>query len=454
MHITEIAEKQRKYFKSGATRSLAFRKEALCKLKAAIKANEELLNQSLLADLNKPQSESYLCEIGIIYDEIGYHLRHLHKWVKNKRVPTPIAQFWSKSFVSPEPYGVALIMAPWNYPMQLCFSPLIGAISAGNCAVIKPSAYAPSVSSAVAKIISDTFSPEYITVVEGGREQNTALLEQKFDYIFFTGSESVGKHVMEAASKHLTPISLELGGKSPVIVEESADIEVAARRIAFGKILNAGQTCVAPDYLLIQKSVKTKFIACYKKALSEFFPNGDMSDFPHIVNDKHFNRLIGLMQGESIVIGGKSDAMQRFIEPTLLDNVSVESPIMQEEIFGPILPMIEFETLDFCIDYIRLKPKPLAFYLFTKSHAVEKKILDNCSFGGGCVNDTIIHLATPHMGFGGVGESGMGSYHGKFSFDTFSHKRSIVRKHFCPDIPMRYRPYADKKDILIRKFLK
>lgn len=454
MNIHEMVTRQRRYFLSGVTRPANFRLAALKKLKSAIKANESLLNDALLSDLNKPVSESYLCEIGIIYDEIAYHLKHLKKWMKNKTVPTPIAQFRSKSYVSPEPYGVALIMAPWNYPMQLCFSPLIGAVSAGNCAILKPSAYAPAVSSAVAKIIADTFAPEYVAVVEGGREQNGALLEEKFDYIFFTGSVAVGKIVMASAAKHLTPISLELGGKSPVIVDETADIEVAARRIAFGKILNAGQTCVAPDYLFVHKDVKALFVEKYRKAVNEFFPKDDYADMPHIINEKHFNRLLGLMQGEKLAFGGKYDAEKRFIEPALLDNTALTAPIMQEEIFGPLLPMMEYTDLQTCIDYIRSCPKPLAFYLFTKSRRTEKRILDTCTFGGGCVNDTMIHLATPYMGFGGVGESGMGSYHGKFSFDTFSHQRSVVRKRFCPDLMMRYRPYNKKKDALIRSFLK
>lgn len=454
MKTEELVARQRGYFYSGATRPLAFRLKALDRLRRAIRANEALLLKALKADLNKPESEAYLCEIGIIYDEIRYHMRHLHTWVRDKKVPTPLAQFRSKSFVSPEPYGVALIMAPWNYPVQLCFSPLIGAISAGNCAIIKPSAYAPQVSHAVAKVIADAFPPEYIAVVEGGRAENSALLDQRFDYLFFTGSPAVGRVVMAAAAKHLTPISLELGGKSPVIVDETADLAVSARRIAFGKILNGGQTCVAPDYLLIQKRVKAEFIRQYQKAVESFFPDGDFSDMPHIINEKHMKRLLRLIQGEQAVLGGRYDEQTRWIEPSLLDHVAPDAPIMQEEIFGPVLPMLEYESLDECIDFIRARPKPLALYLFTRSREVEHRVLETCSFGGGCVNDTMIHLATHHMGFGGVGESGMGSYHGKFSFDTFSHKRSVVRKHFAPDIPMRYRPYSEKKDALIRKFLK
>lgn len=454
MTISEIVSNQRGYFLSGATRSADFRLDALQKLKKGIKANEKLLTDALLSDLNKPSSESYLCEIGIIYDEIATHLKGLKRWMRDKRVPTPIAQFSSKSFVSPEPYGVTLIMSPWNYPVQLCFSPLIGAISAGNCAVVKPSAYAPAVSSAVAKILSETFAPQYIAVIEGGRDQNRALLDEKFDYIFFTGSVAVGKIVMSAAAKHLTPITLELGGKSPVIVDETADIEVSARRIAFGKILNAGQTCVAPDYLFVHHSVKDKFVQMYQKAVNEFFPKGDFSDLPHIINEKHFNRLLGLMEGEKVIFGGEIDASKRFISPSLLDNVTFDAPIMQEEIFGPILPIIEYSNIEECINYIRSKPKPLALYLFTNSSYIKKLVLNSCTFGGGCINDTMIHLATPYMGFGGVGESGMGSYHGKFSFDTFTHYRSIVHKRFFPDLLMRYRPYNKAKDALVRAFLK
>lgn len=454
MTISEIVSNQRDYFLSGTTRSADFRLDALKKLKKGIKANQKLLTDALLADLNKSASESYMCEIGIVYDEIATHLKGLKRWMKNKKVPTPLAQFHSKSFVSPEPYGVTLIMSPWNYPMQLCFAPLIGAISAGNCAVVKPSAYAPSVSSAIAKILSETFSPEYIAVVEGGRDQNSALLEEKFDYIFFTGSVAVGKVVMAAAAKHLTPISLELGGKSPVIVDETADIEISARRIAFGKILNAGQTCVAPDYLFVHHSVKEKFVEMYQKAVSEFFPKGDYSDYPHIINEKHFNRLLGLMEGEKVVYGGNSDASKRFIEPTLLDSITFDAPIMQEEIFGPILPIIEYSNIEECINFIRSKPKPLALYLFTSSRYIQKRVLDSCTFGGGCINDTMIHLATPYMGFGGIGESGMGSYHGKFSFDAFTHYRSIVNKSLFPDLKMRYRPYKRGKDALIKAFLK
>ncbi len=453
VEISQIISEQKRFFDSGKTRDYAFRINCLKKLKTAVLANERLICSALQADLNKPETESYMCEIGIVYDEISFHIKHLKKWMKNKRVKTPIAQFKSRSFISPEPYGVALIMSPWNYPVQLCLSPLIGAISAGNCAIIKPSSYSPNVSEVIEKIISQAFSREYVAVVTGGREENELLLNEKFDFIFFTGSVAVGKYVMKKASENLVPLCLELGGKSPVIVEKSANLEISARRICFGKMLNAGQTCVAPDYVLCEKSVKDKFVEYYKKAVLEFF-KGEFSDFPKIINQKHFLRLKNLLVGEKIIFGGELNENTRFISPTLVEIENLNSPLMQEEIFGPILPIITFENLDECIELINFKPKPLALYLFTTDRQTEKRVLNGCSFGGGCINDTIIHLATPYMGFGGVGQSGMGAYHGEQSFKTFSHFRSIVKKSFSLDLKMRYRPYTRKKEKIIKKFLK
>ena len=453
VEISQIISEQKRFFDSGKTRDYAFRINCLKKLKTAVLANERLICSALQADLNKPETESYMCEIGIVYDEISFHIKHLKKWMKNKRVKTPIAQFKSRSFISPEPYGVALIMSPWNYPVQLCLSPLIGAISAGNCAIIKPSSYSPNVSEVIEKIISQAFSREYVAVVTGGREENELLLNEKFDFIFFTGSVAVGKYVMKKASENLVPLCLELGGKSPVIVEKSANLEISARRICFGKMLNAGQTCVAPDYVLCEKSVKDKFVEYYKKAVLEFF-KGEFSDFPKIINQKHFLRLKNLLVGEKIIFGGELNENTRFISPTLVEIENLNSPLMQEEIFGPILPIITFENLDECIELINFKPKPLALYLFTTDKQTEKRVLNGCSFGGGCINDTIIHLATPYMGFGGVGQSGMGAYHGEQSFKTFSHFRSIVKKSFSLDLKMRYRPYTRKKEKIIKKFLK
>ena len=454
MDIQELVRAQRAYFLSGATRSYAFRMEQLKKLQQALRSNEALLEQAMYQDFRKAPMEVYMCETGMVLEEVRFHLKHLKGWMRERTVPTPLAQFHAKSFVSPEPYGVALIISPWNYPVQLCLNPLIGAISAGNCAVVKPSAYAAATSTAIAKLIGDTFPPEYIAAVEGGRAENQALFEEKFDYIFFTGSVEVGKTVMQAAAKHLTPVTLELGGKSPAIVDETADIKLAARRIAFGKVLNAGQTCVEPDYLLIHRSIKEAFVSEYQDALEQFFPNGDMRDMVNIISEKHYNRVKGLIQGESIALGGTFDDERRFIAPTLLDDVSPDAPIMQQEIFGPVLPMLCFDTLSEVISFVNSRPKPLAFYIFTADKAAERRLLDSCSFGGGCVNDTIIHLASSALPFGGVGESGMGSYHGKKSFDTFTHERSIVNKSTKVDLPMRYFPYSKKKLRIIKMFMK
>lgn len=452
--IGELLKKQRAYFRSGATRPVAFRKEMLRKLAAAIREYEAAINRAMKTDMNKAPQEVYMTETGIVLEEIRYHLKHVSSWAAQKRVPTPLAQFPAVSFISPEPYGVALIMAPWNYPVQLCLSPLVGAISAGCTAVVKPSAYAPATSAVLNELIRSVFPEEYVCVVEGGRQENAELLEHEFDYIFFTGSPAVGHTVMEAAAKHLTPLTLELGGKSPVIVDRTCDVEVAARRIAFGKVLNAGQTCVEPDYAFVHKDIKERFVTAYQKAIGEFFPDGDMSDMNVIINEKHYKRVRRLLVCGDAVVGGGFDDERRFIEPTLLDNVDLSSPIMKEEIFGPILPMLVYTNIDTCIEFIRDHPRPLALYLFTKDRALERKVLVTCSFGGGCINDTIVHLATSHMPFGGVGASGMGSYHGKKSFDTFTHYRSVLKKGFWLDIPVRYRPYTKVKDRLIRLMLR
>ncbi len=454
MNAADLTARQRAYYLSGATRPLAFRLEALRKLRQALREREQLLADALYQDLHKAPMESYMTETGIVLEEIRFHLKHLARWMRERPVPTPLAQFHARSFVSPEPHGVALILSPWNYPVQLCLSPLVGAISAGNCAVVKPSAYAPATSAALAKLLGDLYPPEYIAVVEGGRAENSALLEQNFDYIFFTGSVAVGKVVMEAAARHLTPVTLELGGKSPVIVDETADIPLAARRIAFGKVLNAGQTCVAPDYLLIDRRVRAPFIEAYRAALASFFPGGDFGAMATIVSEKHYRRLLGLLEGQPLLLGGGRDDGRRFLEPALLGDVSPDAPIMQEEIFGPLLPMLPCDRLEEALDFVRGRPRPLALYLFTGRRDRERLVLDRCSFGGGCVNDTIIHLATTHMPFGGVGDSGMGSYHGEKSFETFSHFRSIVRKSTWLDLPMRYHPYTEKRFSMVRKFLK
>ena len=454
MDIHEIVESEKHFFRTGVTRGVDFRIDMLKKFRKAIIENDELISAALKADLNKQPFESYMCETGLLLEEINFHIKRLKKWSKTRRVKSGIGQLPGKSYVCPEPYGVVLIMAPWNYPVQLCLMPLVGAISAGNCAVVKPSAYAPESSRVISKLIESAFPTGFVTAVEGGRDANKALLDEPFDYIFFTGSVAVGKTVMEAAAKRLTPVTLELGGKSPIIVDETANLPLAARRIAFGKVLNAGQTCVAPDYLMIEKSVEAPFIEEYKKALADFFPDGDMSGMVRIINDKHFERVCNILDNSgNVVIGGARDAETRFIEPAVLTDVPIDSPVMQQEIFGPVLPVLPYEKLDDCIDFIRSRPKPLALYIFSENKMNQEKVLNSCSFGGGCINDTVIHLASSHMSFGGVGESGMGSYHGKKSFDTFTHYRSVLKQGKL-DVKLRYFPYKSGKEKITRIILK
>lgn len=451
MNIEEIMQQQRTYFAAGATLPVRFRLDALSRLQREIKRREADIIAALRTDLGRADYESYMVEIGVVLDELRYVIKHLPKWAKNKRVRTPFTHFPAKSFISPQPYGTVLVMAPWNYPFYLSLNPVVGALAAGNCVVLKPSAYAPAASTIIRELCETCFDPGHVTVVEGGRAENTALLEQRFDYIFFTGSVAVGKLVMEKAARHLTPVTLELGGKSPCIVDETADIEVAGRRIAFGKFLNAGQTCVAPDYLFVQETVKAELLAAIERAVLEFFGTDPLtsSELPKIINEKHFLRLKNLMAGERIVLGGSDDGISR-IAPTVLDHVSVDAPIMQEEIFGPILPVLTFKEIGEATAYVRAQEKPLALYLFTQDAAAQERVLAECSFGGGCINDTIVHLATSYMPFGGVGNSGMGQYHGRDSFDTFTHKRSILKKSNALDLKVRYHPYTEEKGRLLR----
>ena len=452
--ISDVIKDQRTFYQSGATRSYRFRMEALAKLKRAVLEQELLLNQALAADLNKSVCESYLCEIGIVLDEIRFQQRHLRRWMKERRVRVTAGRLPGGCFQSPEPYGVVLIMAPWNYPVHLSLMPLIGAIAGGNTVILKPSADAPASSRAVAELLESTFPPEHVAVVEGGREQEQALLREKVDYLFFTGSVAAGRTVAEVAARQLIPVTLELGGKSPVIVDESANLRLAARRVAFGKTLNAGQTCVEPDYLFVQESVKDAFLTHYRAALAEFFPAGDTSQMVTIISQRHYERLKGLMEQGQILIGGGCDDARRFIQPTVIDGVSFDAPIMQEEIFGPILPLFSYRDLDECITYINSQDKPLALYLFSQDKRAIRTVLNTCSFGGGCINDTILHLINPRMPFGGVGASGMGSYHGKASFDTFTHRRSIFHQSGKIDVPLRYMPFTQRKYMLLRKILR
>ena len=397
-----------------------------------------------------------MCETGLVLEEISYMLKHIHRFAREKNVRTPLAQFHSRSFKKPSPYGVTLIMSPWNYPFMLTLSPLVDALAAGNTAVVKPSAYSPHTSDVILQILSQCFDPEYVAVVTGGRTENTCLLREHFDYIFFTGSQFVGKEVMRNAAEHLTPVTLELGGKSPCIVDKSADIKLAAKRIVFGKYLNCGQTCVAPDYIYCHRSVKDRLVKEVQKQIQKQYGKQPLRNpnYGKIINEKHFDRLLGLIDKNKTVHGGDSDRHALRIEPTVLDNVTFADAVMQEEIFGPIMPILIFDSMDEVIHNINAMPHPLALYLFTSDKAAAKKVTSRCGFGGGCINDTIIHLATTEMGFGGFGESGMGSYHGKVGFDTFSHYKSIVDKKTWIDFPMRYQPYRKLHEKMIRFFLK
>lgn len=456
MEIETLVKKQRAYFEKGKTKNVSWRIGALQTLQRSILQHQQEIEAALQQDLKKSSFETYMCETGMVLSELSHMIRHLRGYAKEKTVPTPLAQFHGKSFTSPEPYGVVLVMSPWNYPFMLAMDPVIGAIAAGNCVVVKPSAYAPATSAVIDMIIKECFAPHFVSVVQGGRAENTELLEQRFDFIFFTGSVAIGKLVMEKASKHLIPVCLELGGKSPCIVDKTANIRRAAQRIVFGKYLNLGQTCVAPDYVFVHEDVKEKLLSEIRQCIRRQFGENplDNPDYGKIINEKHFDRLVGLMKGQKVQIGGKVKRETMQIEPTVLVDVSPSDPIMQEEIFGPVMPVMTFHEISEVIRYVTDHEKPLALYLFTNSRSVEKQILKFCSFGGGCINDTIIHLATSHMGFGGVGNSGMGSYHGKESFELFSHKRSIVKKYNWLDLPIRYQPYKSWKRLLLELFLR
>lgn len=456
MDITQLVDSQRQFFMTHDTKNIQMRIKTIQNIKQWITQNEDKIIIALKKDLNKHATESYMAEIGLVLSEINYQLKHIKRWSKNKKVWTPLAQFYGVSYETYEPYGVTLVMSPWNYPFMLSIEPAIGAIAAGNTVIIKPSAYAPHVSHIIKQMIHETCHEKYVAVVEGGREENIALLEQRFDYIFFTGSVEVGKQVMAKASRYLTPVTLELGGKSPCIVDDAHSLKLAAKRIAFGKFLNAGQTCVAPDYLLVRENLKKTFIDYIKQYILEFFGDNPLENdqLVKIINQKHFERLTHLLENQDIIIGGKGNLQTLKIEPTLVDHIDSDNPLMKEEIFGPILPIITYHSIDEVIDFINKRERPLAFYIFSSHKDVQNKLLNSCSFGGGCINDTIIHLATSQLGFGGVGHSGMGSYHGKKSFETFSHTRSLVKKATWIDLPFRYYPYTTFKEKMIRLFEK
>ena len=454
--IKDIVKQQRNYFASGITLDIDYRIQMLRKLKSCIQKHEVQINEAIRKDLGKSGFESYMCETGLVLSEISYMLKHVRKFSREKTVWTPLAQFHARSFQKPSPYGVVLIMSPWNYPFLLTIDPLVDAIAAGNTAVIKPSAYSPNTSQLIQEMLGECFSPDYVAIVTGGREENTCLLQEHFDYIFFTGSQRVGKEVMRHAADHLTPLTLELGGKSPCIVEKSANLKLAAKRIVFGKYLNCGQTCVAPDYIYCDPVIKDALIQELKKQITLQFGKHPLvnPNYGKMINEKHFQRVCGLMDTEKLVHGGDNNTDTLQIEPSILDNVTFEDAVMQEEIFGPVLPVLTYESLDQAIDKINRMAHPLALYLFTNDKSIARKVMSRCGFGGGCINDTIIHLATSEMGFGGFGESGMGSYHGKEGFLTFSHYKSIVDKKTWLDLPMRYQPYQNFYEKLIHLFLK
>ena len=443
--IKKLLHDHRFYFATGITKGLSFRLEQLRVLRKAVTDNEAAIFHTLKEDLGKPAFEAYGGESAIVLHEIDEALRHLRCWSKPRRVRTPLAYFPAGSFIYPVPFGVALIIGPWNFPVQLMLAPLVGAMAAGNCAVLKPSPAAPRTSHIITKLIAENFDPAYVSVVEGGAETAQALLHERFDHIFFTGGVATGRLVMAAAAKFLTPVTLELGGKNPCIVDADVHLDIAARRIVFGKFFNAGQSCVAVDYVLVDRRIKRELLSRILKQVVEFYGE-DASrspDFCRIVNEQHFDRLLRLLHAGDIVIGGKSDRAGRYIAPTVIDGITGSEPIMEDEIFGPLLPVIVYDDLSEAIAFVNSRPKPLAFYFFSRDKARQERVLAGTSSGGGCINDTVVHFTVTGLPFGGVGDSGMGKYHGKASFETFTHDRSIIRNNFLVDVFLRYPPYKD-----------
>ena len=453
--IDRVLAAQKEYFDSGETLNVKFRIEMLKKLREAIKNHKDEINAALTYDLGKSAFEGFMCETGLCMSEISYLIKHTKAFARKKRVPTPITQFASVSFKKPMPYGNTLIMSPWNYPFLLTIDPLADAIAAGNTAIVKPSAYSPATSEIIEKIITEIFPEKYVAVITGGRQENAALLDKKFDFIFFTGSSSVGKTVLEKAARHLTPAVLELGGKSPCIVDSTAKINLAAKRIVFGKFLNCGQTCVAPDYILCDEKIKDKLTDAIKKEIQKQYGENPLenSDYGKMISEKHFDRVCGLINKDKILCGGASISETLQIEPTVV-SADFTDDVMQEEIFGPVLPIVTYN--DFSQVYTMLSdlPKPLALYIFSENKKNIKFVIERLRYGGGCVNDTVIHLATSQLGFGGVGESGMGQYHGRDGFFAFSHTKNILDKKTWMDLPMRYQPYKSFYGKLLKMFLR
>lgn len=453
--MANLIQKQKHFYRSGATRTYEYRLRQLKRLRDALVAHEKQIIDALKRDLNKSEFEAYSTEIGIVYEELKFTIKHLKSWMVPKKAKTALTHIGSKGRIIPEPYGTTLIIAPWNYPFQLAVSPLIGALAAGNTVVMKPSELTPAMSSLLVDILGSVFDEEYVAVAQGGPEMSQALLSQPVDYIFFTGSVNVGRIVMESAAKQLIPLTLELGGKSPCIVHADAPLKLTAQRIVFGKFTNAGQTCIAPDYLLVHRSVKEELMACIKEAIQEFYGSDPISNpsYGHIVSDKHFKRLAAFLDNGTVACGGQTAPEILAIEPTLLDQVTWDMPVMQEEIFGPILPVLEYDRIQEAVDMINDRPKPLALYLFTREPEIEETVVGSVSYGGGCINDTLMHIATPYLPFGGVGESGMGAYHGQGSFDTFTHYKSVLKQTQLFDFKFRY-PSSKNGLKYLRKLMK
>lgn len=452
--IPQVIARQREFFATHATRPLAFRLRALERLEEVVRAHEGRIAEAMHKDYRKSAFEAYVTEIGMVLDEIRYHRRHLKGWMKPECAWPGLFNLPATARIVREPFGVSLVMAPWNYPFLLLMNPLVGSISAGNCVVAKPADYSLHTSEAIAAMLGEAFPPEHIAVFTGGRSVIQELLEERYDHICFTGSASLGRVVMEKASRHLTPVVLELGGKSPCIVDADADIELAARRIAWGKFLNAGQTCVAPDYLLVHRAVKEPLLAALKRAITRMYGEDPRQspDFQRIINDKQMAHMKRMLERGTALCGGVVDEAERYVAPTILEGVSPDDPVMQEEIFGPVLPVQTFDQLDEAIAFVNARPKPLALYFFSGNRASQRRMIGLTSSGGACINETVMHLASPHLPFGGVGESGMGGYHGKYSFDAFSHRRSVLDKATWLDLPLRYAPYKGKLG-LVKKLL-
>ncbi len=456
-YISDIVQKQKDYFRQGETKDVGFRIKQLKKLKSIILKKEDAIHKALYDDLRKSEPEAYITETGLVIKEIEEAIAKTPKWAKPKRVKTPLFFSPAASKIHPEPYGTALIISPWNYPFQLLFSPLVGAIAAGNTIVCKPSELSPH-TTAITKEILDEFNDEYITVVEGGIPESTALLRERWDYVFFTGSTNVGRIVYQAAAKHLTPVTLELGGKSPCIIDKNINLENTARRLVWAKYLNVGQTCIAPDYLFVHKDIKEQLLTRVKEKIAQFYGENpqESEDYGRIINERHFDRLCGLLDEDKIIYGGNTDRDDKYISPTFMDGVSRDDKVMQQEIFGPILPIMEYENIDDVIDFVNDGEKPLALYIYSRDKSITDKVLNSCSSGGATVNDSVVHIGNPNLPFGGVGESGIGAYHSVASFETFSHMKSVLHKSPGIDLDVRYAPWGKnygKLRMLVKRFL-